>query len=212
MNDADHDVSREYDRTLVGGILVDTPYSQDDAYPLTGSIVNGVEGQSPRLLPALNEPAPLPPSDREESARQIIALAREEAQARGSLVTCTEHLLVALARGVDPVGKILSDAGATPEALRATIAFVFGTGEASAALPSDSPKIERVMARATREAQRRGKARAGSDHLLFALLIDGGRATGVLTSLGIKPQQLRQRLFPVASSTSDRPPHLPAAS
>ena len=190
---------------------MDIPTSHGDAYPLTEQIANGVEGTSARPLPVLNESTPLPPSDREEGARHVIALAREEAQARGSQVTCTEHVLVALAQGADSVGTLLCDAGATPEALRATMAFVFGPGEASAGLPSDSPKIERVMARASREAQRRGTARAGSDHLLFALLIDGGRATGVLTSLGIKPQRLRQRLFPAASSLGGLPPHHPSA-
>jgi ATP-dependent Clp protease ATP-binding subunit ClpB len=137
-----------------------------------------------------------PPTNLSDAAGRAIERAQAEARALGGAAACTEHLLVALAAGDDAVAALLAEARAPAEAIRSALGFVFGRDPPSSADPPISPKIERVLARAAKEARRRGAPAAGTEHLLLGLLAEGGRGAGVLTLLGVTPQRLRDRLLP----------------
>jgi len=70
----------------------------------------------------------------------VLDLASKEAQGLGDEYVSTEHLLIALAAAQSPTAQILSDAGATADALRAALPAVRGSGRVTSANPEGTYK------------------------------------------------------------------------
>ncbi len=70
----------------------------------------------------------------------VLDLASKEAQGLGDEYVSTEHLLVAIAAGQSPAAQILSDAGATADALRAALPAVRGSGRVTSPNPEGTYK------------------------------------------------------------------------
>ncbi|GAA2237535.1 ATP-dependent chaperone ClpB [Promicromonospora sukumoe] len=70
----------------------------------------------------------------------VLDLAGKEAQGLGDEYVSTEHLLIALAAGQSPTAQILSDAGATADALRAALPAVRGSGRVTSPNPEGTYK------------------------------------------------------------------------
>ncbi|MCP2263389.1 ATP-dependent chaperone ClpB [Promicromonospora thailandica] len=70
----------------------------------------------------------------------VLDLAGKEAQGLGDEYVSTEHLLIGLASGQSSAGRILSDAGATADALRAALPAVRGSGRVTSPNPEGTYK------------------------------------------------------------------------
>lgn len=70
----------------------------------------------------------------------VLDLASKEAQGLGDEYVSTEHLLIAVAAGQSPAAQILSDAGATADALRAALPAVRGAGRVTSPNPEGTYK------------------------------------------------------------------------
>ncbi|MFI6427204.1 ATP-dependent chaperone ClpB [Promicromonospora sp. NPDC050880] len=70
----------------------------------------------------------------------VLDLAGKEAQGLGDEYVSTEHLLIALAAGQSSAARILSDAGATADALRAALPAVRGSGRVTSPNPEGTYK------------------------------------------------------------------------
>jgi ATP-dependent Clp protease ATP-binding subunit ClpB len=70
----------------------------------------------------------------------VLDLASKEAQGLGDEYVSTEHLLIAVASGQSPAAQILSDAGATADALRAALPAVRGSGRVTSPNPEGTYK------------------------------------------------------------------------
>jgi ATP-dependent Clp protease ATP-binding subunit ClpB len=70
----------------------------------------------------------------------VLDLASKEAQGLGDEYVSTEHLLIAIAAGQSSAAQILSDAGATADALRAALPAVRGSGRVTSPNPEGTYK------------------------------------------------------------------------
>ena len=70
----------------------------------------------------------------------VLDLAAKEAQGLGDEYVSTEHLLIAVAAGQSSAAQILSDAGATADALRAALPAVRGSGRVTSPNPEGTYK------------------------------------------------------------------------
>lgn len=70
----------------------------------------------------------------------VLDLASKEAQGLGDEYVSTEHLLIAVAAGQSPAAQILSDAGATADALRGALPAVRGSGRVTSPNPEGTYK------------------------------------------------------------------------
>lgn len=124
------------------------------------------------------------------------ALQTAESMAAGvpdGVVTC-EHLLLGLASDPESAGAVvLHDCGFDLAYLETTIAFIRGTSP-HAESPSAvmrSPRVERVLEHAGREAANRASDRIETLHLLIGILREGrGIAALVLESPGVGHERL----------------------
>jgi ATP-dependent Clp protease ATP-binding subunit ClpC len=100
-------------------------------------------------------------------------LAREEARLLGHPYVGTEHLLIGLAREeLGAASRVLASLDLTPDFLRERIVFIGGRGEGTAdgAEPAASPRLERVLETATKEAERRQQSQVETLHVLLGLV------------------------------------------
>jgi ATP-dependent Clp protease ATP-binding subunit ClpB len=140
-----------------------------------------------------------------ERAQEALAGAARVAEERGNQVIEPEHLLLALLDAREGVvGPVLERAGADPAALRAaTIAAIARrpqvSGETSG--PQLSSAFRRVLRRAGEEAESIGDEYISTEHLLLALLEEGGQAAReALTSSGVSRDGLLRALQAVRGS------------
>jgi ATP-dependent Clp protease ATP-binding subunit ClpC len=106
-------------------------------------------------------------------AANALALAREEARVLAHPYIGTEHLLIGLAREERGVAaRVLASLDLSAEQLRDAIVFIAGRGEVPPPTdePAPTPRLERVLETAEKEASRRQQAQVGTIHLLLALV------------------------------------------
>lgn len=147
-----------------------------------------------------------------DRARRVLVLAQDEARQSGHAQVGTEHLLLGLARQSDDeaIGQ-LKPFNVTRQAVAAIIERGHTTS-AGDALPL-SPRAEKVLELASREAFQLGHDQTDSEHLLMALVREGnGTGARVLTALGVDLGQahraLRERLVltrPTITASVDQP-------
>ena len=106
-------------------------------------------------------------------AANALALAREEARLLAHPYVGTEHLLIGLAREErGAAARVLASLELTAERIRESVVFIVGRGEGDPSIeePAPTPRLERILEAAEKEASRRQQSQVGTLHLLFALV------------------------------------------
>ena len=120
-------------------------------------------------------------------AREAIKAARDSARELNRKTAGSEHLLIGLVRVKDSLaGRILSDAGIKEEALMSLTQQMLGEENVLLMEPSGwTPRAQKVLANALKQAKRFGSKQAGTEHILISLLKEfDSVAVRILTTLG----------------------------
>lgn len=133
--------------------------------------------------------------------------AASEAAKLGSDYIGTEHLLLGIAHEKDTAGgKILNSLGVTVEAVEELLSqysqgrSLFSTGEVYAA-----PRTKRVLEMAVEEANELGNSYVGTEHLLLAILHEGGGlAVRILESFDVTQDKLQKAFEKVLSEDNGK--------
>lgn len=133
--------------------------------------------------------------------------AASEAAKLGSDYIGTEHLLLGIAHEKDSAGgKILNSLGVTVDAVEQLLSqysqgrSLFSTGEVYAA-----PRTKRVLEMAVEEANELGNSYVGTEHLLLAILHEGGGlAVRILESFSVTQDKLQKAFEKVLSEDSGK--------
>jgi ATP-dependent Clp protease ATP-binding subunit ClpC len=135
-----------------------------------------------------------------ERARKVLTLAQEEAQRFGHNYVGTEHLLLGLIREGDGVAaRVLNNLGADVQKVRSAVEFIVGKGErGTLGNISMTPGGRNVIEYAIDEARRMSHHYIGTEHILLGLTLEKeGIATGVLDSLNITLERVRQQVIQI---------------
>ncbi len=144
-----------------------------------------------------------------DRAKRVLMLAQEEARRFNHNYIGTEHLLLGLVReGEGIAAKVLYDMGVDLTKVRSAVEFIIGRGErVNVGDISLTPRAKKVIELANEEARRLGHNYIGTEHLLLGLVREGeGIAAGVLESLGVSLEKVRQK---VIQSVSQQPSRVP---
>ncbi len=148
-----------------------------------------------------------------ERARKVLWLASEEAQRLDHPYIGTEHLLLGLVReGEGVAARVLTNMGVQLRNVRSAVEFIIGRGEGRVVGEVDlTPRVKKVIELAVDEARRLDHSYIGTEHLLLGLVREGeGIAAGVLESLGVNLEKVRQQVMLVVDKSA-KPAPLPAA-
>ena len=131
-------------------------------------------------------------------ARQVLILARKEAERFNHDYIGTEHLLLGLlSLGEGVAVEALKALGLSLEQLRLEVEKVCGSGgetKIAGQLPL-TPRLKRVLMMAAEEAQAMNYNFIGTEHLLLALLREGESASArVLANLQVDPEKVREQI------------------
>lgn len=146
-----------------------------------------------------------------DHARNVMALANQEAQRFGHEYVGTEHILWALAREVHGVAAaVLEHFGVDLKPLRKEVEVLLDGrphAEAVQKLPMSTDARE-VITQAVAEARSLGHNYIGTEHLLLGMMHDGKTISAkVLTNLGLKINEVRDAIrdHTVEADSSDEP-------
>jgi ATP-dependent Clp protease ATP-binding subunit ClpA len=121
-------------------------------------------------------------------AQHVLSLAREEALSFNHQYIGTEHLLVGLLREQEGLAALALDKlGVALDPVRAAIKEKIGRGN----LPGQDeidyvPRARKVLSLALDEAERQGSAYVRTEHILLAIVRDGGGVgADILDTLGV---------------------------
>ncbi len=135
-----------------------------------------------------------------ERAKKVLALAQEEARRFNHNYIGTEHLLLGLVReGEGVAARVLQSMGVQLPKVRSAVEFIIGRGESTVVGEIGlTPRARKVIEYAVDEARRLGHHYIGTEHLLLGLVREGeGIAAGVLESLGVNLEKVRQQVLQV---------------
>ena len=122
-----------------------------------------------------------------ELARNVVALAQEEARGLGHNYIGTEHLLLGLLRGEGVANRVLHDFGFDVDAVRAQVEDMIGRGDEPLRnqIPF-TPRAKKVLDLALRESIRMGHDHLGTEHILLGLAREGeGVAMQIMLASGV---------------------------
>ena len=148
-----------------------------------------------------------------KKAELVIKNTSEAAMELGHSYVGTEHLLLALTTVKDSVAsKALEEQNVTEETVRNKIIDLIGRNEESVLLNDSAftPKIKRILEKSLDEAVYMGTTSIGTEHLLMALIKEGGSISGecyanrILTLLGVSPQRLYNDILAMLGETGKR--------
>ena len=136
-----------------------------------------------------------------EQTRQVVTLAQEEANTYRQRMVGTEHLLLGLFRmSAGIAAQTMASFGVTLPRMREAVELLAGHG--SVRRPAErsefnwTQRTQDTFELADRLRQAFGQATINTEHLLLALLeIPGNAALGVLLTMGIEREYLRDRTF-----------------
>src|SRR5213594_1172905 len=140
-----------------------------------------------------------------ERARKVLQLAQEEAQRFNHNYIGTEHLLLGLVReGEGVAAKVLANLGVDLNKVRSAVEFIIGRGERMITGEIGlTPRAKKVIELSVEEARRLNHNYIGTEHLLLGLVREGeGIAAGVLESLGVSLDKVRQQVNYVLNQSS----------
>ncbi|QNQ81344.1 ATP-dependent Clp protease ATP-binding subunit [Lactobacillus sp. PV034] len=138
------------------------------------------------------------------SARDVLDIAREQAQNFNHRIIGTEHVLLALVIEANgEAGKILRQNGATPTVLREEIERYTGYGSSPKANYVEmSPRLNLVLNYAKRRAEKLGDTQIKTSHILMGLLASEKiLASLILKNLGLDSAYLMEQLKRVENQT-----------
>jgi len=151
-------------------------------------------------------------------ARETLTYAQEEALRLGHTHIGTEHLLLGLLReGEGVAAKVLGDLGLNLSRARDAVERYTGRGNRTPGGRVElAPSTKHVIELAVDEARRLGHHYIGTEHLLLGLSRESeGMAVGILESLGVTLDQVRERTMQAlreGSSAGGNQPDRGAAS
>ncbi len=150
-------------------------------------------------------------------ARETLTYAQEEALRLGHTCIGTEHLLLGLLReGEGVAAKVLGDLGLNLSRARDAVERYAGRGNRTPGGRVElAPSTKHVIELAVDEARRLGHHYIGTEHLLLGLSREAeGMAVGILESLGVTLDQVRERTMQALreSATPGPQPEKGAAS
>ena len=151
-----------------------------------------------------------------ERARRVLSLAQEEAQRFNHNYIGTEHILLGLVRETEGVAaRVLSNLNVELVKVRSAVEFIIGRGERPT--PGEiglTPRAKKVIELAVDEARRLNHHYIGTEHLLIGLMREGeGVAAGVLESLGVSLEKVRDETSRIIQSqSSGQPGSAPSSS
>ena len=126
-----------------------------------------------------------------EQGREVIRDAAIQAARWGDPDLDTDHLLWATTKQ-EPVRRLLSAAGADPDAIARGIESQAERGQPRDEMPSLTPAAKRTLLDARQISQALGSSYIGPEHLLFALAVNPESAAGrVLGDARVTPEALR---------------------
>ncbi len=135
-----------------------------------------------------------------ERARHVLALAQVEAENLNHPSIGTEHLLLGLVgEGEGVAARVLTNLGVRLPEVGSAVEFIIGRGVGCVEdLPRLTPRMKKVIELAVDEARRLDHHYIGTEHLLLGLVREGeGIAAGVLESLGVNLEKVRQQVMQV---------------
>ena len=126
-----------------------------------------------------------------DQARELVRDAATQASRWGDPDLDTDHLLWAATRQ-EPVRRLLSAAGADPDALARDIESRADHGQPREEMPSLTPAAKRALLDARQVSRAFGTSYIGPEHLLFALAVNPESAAGrELSEHRVTPESLR---------------------
>ncbi len=142
-------------------------------------------------------------------ARKVLTLAQQEAHRFGHNYIGTEHLLLGLVREGDGVAaRILATMEVDLPKVRGAIEFIIGRGDNMIVGEIGlTPRAKKVIELAVDEARRLNHHYIGTEHLLLGMIREGeGIAAGVLESMGVKLDRVRQAVLQAVQPGQVPPP------
>ena len=149
-----------------------------------------------------------------DRARRVVVLAQEEARMLNHNYIGTEHILLGLIHeGEGVAAKALESLGISLAAVRQQVEEIIGRGQQplSGHFPF-TPRANKVLELASREALHLGHNYIGTEHILLGLIREGeGVAAQVLVKLGADLNRVRQQViqllhgYPGEAPAGDRP-------
>ena len=150
-----------------------------------------------------------------DRARQVVALAQDEARSFNHRHIGTEHLLLGLiSEGEGVAGRALANLGISLTSVRYQVEQVLGRGaQPSGGYLPFTPNAKSALERAHREAHQAKHTYIGTEHILLGLIGDDRNlAALVLDKLGAEPDEIRQQVTELlAGDHQEREPVAPAA-
>lgn len=131
--------------------------------------------------------------------------AAQEAAKLGSDYIGTEHLLIGIAHEGDSAGgKILNSLGITVGTLEELLSGSRNTSLSRRSELYVAPRTKRVLEMAVEEANELGNSYVGTEHLLLAILHEGGLAVRILEQLGVTEDKLQKAFEYVLSEDNSK--------
>jgi ATP-dependent Clp protease ATP-binding subunit ClpA len=132
-------------------------------------------------------------------AQQVLALSREEANRFNHNFVGTEHLLLGLIKlGQGVAVNVLANLGLDLETVRMEIEKQVGTGPDQIVIGNIpyTPRVKKVLALASKEAQALNHTYVGTEHILLGILREGDGVAGrVLKNLEVDIEQTRREIL-----------------
>ncbi|HEX4745183.1 MAG TPA: Clp protease N-terminal domain-containing protein [Candidatus Limnocylindria bacterium] len=147
------------------------------------------------------------PFDRfNDRAKRVLALAQDEAIRFNHNYIGVEHLILGLVReGEGIAARVLNSLGVDLSKLRGAAEPMLGRGDATSS-PSEivlHPRTRKVIDLAVEEAQKLGHRHIGTEHILLGIVREGeGTASGLLESLGLSLESVRQQVITTLGQSS----------
>ena len=141
-----------------------------------------------------------------DRARKVLTLAQDEAQRFNHNYIGTEHILLGLVREEEGVAaRVLRKMDVELAKVRTAVEFIIGQGnQAVVGEVGLTPRAKRVIELAIDESRGLGHNYIGTEHLLLGLVREGeGIAAGVLESLGVNLDRVRQEVIRVLNTPQD---------
>jgi len=133
-----------------------------------------------------------------DRARRVVVLAQHEARTLGHGYIGTEHILLGLIdEGQGVATTALTSMGISLEDMRQAVRDTIGRG----AQPPESghipftPQAKKVLELSLRESMQLGHEYIGTEHILLALIREGGGAAQVLAGAGVDLDRTRQQVI-----------------
>lgn len=143
-------------------------------------------------------------------AREVLSLARKEAERLRKPLISTEHLLIALIQMEGSVAsRVLRELGLEADQVIEIVENEIGFGDHIGNVDL-SPGIQQVIPYAIDEARKREHKAVGTEHLLLGLIhLSNCEAMNILGKLGVTPEQIRrqiERVLRESQQSEDTPP------